>query len=419
MLTLVKTNGYSLKIFISIKLSKLRALGFIWFFKEVSYRLLQELGWLLLSPCAFFAHLLGLRRVPFLYQHIGHLAIELDTFIKARHLGLVPEAHYFILAPLGKVANPHLLSYWRPHLKVITQPQLCFLLGMLTRRYFACYRGNLHRVAFFGTQEVYRINKLWGQRPPLLTLNKLDEAESSQAFVKLGIPENQWFVCLHVREKGFLPNNEAIQAHRNASINNAIPAIHDIIRRGGMVVRMGDPTMSPLMPPIAGVIDYARHSLKSDRMDVLLCAKARFFLGCTSGLFFLSVIFGVPVALVNMIPVETLGIRPGDLSIPKRVWSEVLGRYLSYTELLTSKMGGYFFTHQYQVAGIRADENDGKDILGLMREMLDRLDGQYRETEADKLLHERYLSLFKPGHYSYGAVSRVGLEFLQRYQDLI
>ena len=51
--------------------------------------------------------------------------------------------------------------------------------------------------------------------------------------------------------------------------------------------------------------------------------------------------------------------------------------------------------------------------------MLDRLEGKFEETEADRFLHERYMLLFKPGHYSYGAASRVGLAFLRRHQDLL
>ncbi len=415
MLAALKRWSQPLEVFLAIKLSKLRSIGFLWFLKEVTRRLLLELGWLFLLPAAFMLHQMGVRRVSVLSQHIGHLATELDTFIKARQLGLIPPANYFILAPSHKAANKHLLSYWSKHFKVVTQPWLCLFFEMMTRRYLACYNGGLHIVRHFGTQEIYRINQLWGARPPILTLNQEDETWASQTLVELGIPKGQWFVALHVREGGFLPNNESIQAHRNGSIDNTFPAIQEIVRRGGMVVRMGDASMAPL-PPMPGVIDYAKHALKSERMDVVLCAKAKFFLGCTSGLAFLSAIFGVPVAHANMIPVETLGIRRGDLSIPKLIWSERQERYLTFEELFSSKIGGYFFTHQYKEAGVQGHENLPEDITDLVSEMLDRLDGKYLETETDRALHERYLALLKPGHYSYGAASRIGLGFLRRHQ---
>ncbi len=417
MLAALKRRSQLLELFLSAKLSKLRTQGFLWFAKEVTARVLQELGWFLLIPSALILHHMGLRRVPVLSQHIGHLATELDTFVKAQQLNLIPPARYFILAPSKKVANQHLLGYWSKHFKIVTNPAICLLLKMMTRRYFACYSGGLHCVRHFGTQEIYRINQLWGARPPVLTLSRDDEVWASQTLVDLGIPQDKWFVALHVREGGFLPHNEAIQAHRNASIENTFAAMREIVRRGGIVVRMGDASMAPL-PPMPGVVDYAKHPLKSARMDVVLCAKAKFFLGCTSGLAFLSAIFGVPVAHANMIPVETLGIRRGDLSIPKLVWSEKRGRHLTFAELFRSKIGGYFYTKQYQEAGIQVHENEPEEITDLVTEMLDRLDGNYVEVEADRLLHERYMAFLKPGHYSYGAASRIGLAFLRRHQAL-
>ena len=346
------------------------------------------------------------------------MATELDTFIKARQLGLIPDAHYFILAPRPKISNPHLLAYWRQYFKVITNPLLCFVFIMLTRRYFALYSENLHRVKFFGTQEIYRINKLWGERSPLLALTQADEEWAEASLIQLGIERKRWFVCLHVREGGFLPHNEAIQAHRNASVENTFLAISEVVRRGGVVVRMGDPSMVAL-PPLEGVIDYARHPLKSDRMDVVLCAKAKFFLGCTSGLAFLSMIFGVPIAHANMIPVETLGLRHCDLSIPKLIWDERQKRYLHFDEILSSEIGGYFFTHQYEKAGLRVEENSPEDIKGLVHEILARIDGNHLESLDEKDLQTRYLALFKPGHYSYGAASKVGTAFLQQHRTLL
>lgn len=414
MLAVLTQKTQLLNLYFSTKLSKLQKLGYRWFFKEVSTRGLKELGWLLLLPLAIPLHLLGIRRVPILIQHIGHLTSEPDTFVKGRHLGLIPKGRYFMLAPSHRVANAHLLSYWRQHLRVFTNPLLCVFLEMLTRRRFAHYKSEYHQFKVFGgTQEVYRINQLWGERAPILRLSAADETWAAEQFKKLGLAKDQWFVCLHVREGGFLPQNEPLHDFRNATIENTRLAIQEIIKRGGVVVRVGDASMAPFSMP--GVLDYARHPLKSDRMDVVLCAKARFFLGCTSGLAFLSMIFGVPIAHANMIPVDTLGFRYTDLSIPKLVWSETLQRYLKFSELFNSEAGSYIFSQQYKDAALRLDENTPEDILLMTKEMLDRLDGRFVEEEEDKQLHARYLSFLKPGHYSYGAASRLGLAFLKQH----
>src|SRR5256885_8476241 len=60
------------------------------------------------------------------------------------------------------------------------------------------------------------------------------------------------------------------------------PAVQEITRRGGWVVRLGDPTMEPF-PPTPAVIDYAHSRLKSPATDVFLCGACRFFIGVASG----------------------------------------------------------------------------------------------------------------------------------------
>lgn len=404
--------------FCNLIASRLKTRGWGWFFSGLVRRCGLELLWLILLPLGVLGHLLGFRRLYAQTWHIGHLAADIDTFLKEERLGFLPAKRWFIVAPQKLVANSHLLTYWNELIPVVSAPFWAFILDLASRRWLM--RKDLSRYVsgYFGTQDIYRINRLWGDRPPVLSLRAEDNAWAQNELERLGLKNGQWFVCVHVREGSYIPKNEAITSYRNASIVNTIPAMNEIIRRGGICVRMGDPGMTPL-PAISGVIDYARHPMRSARLDIILCAKARFFLGCTSGLSFVSTAFGVPVAQANMIPVETLGVRPCDLSMPKLLWSESLGRYLPFDEIMRSKAGGYFFTHQYQRAGLRVEENTPEDILDLVSEMLDRLDGRFTETPTDSKLHTAYLSLFKPGHYAYDAISRVCLGFLRRHRDLL
>lgn len=397
--------------------ARLKERGWGWFFTGLIRRCVLELLWVFLLPLSFLGHLLGFRRLYVQTWHIGHLAADIDTFFKEKRLGYLPKRWWFVTAPPKRVANNHLLTYWQRLLPVIANPGIAFILETIARRWFMVEDLSRYVSGYFGTQDIYRINTLWGEQAPILKLSDADEIWGREELRRFGLKDNQWFVCVHVREGSYIPKNEAIQAHRNASILNAIPAMKEIVRRGGMCFRMGDAGMTKL-PTIPGVIDYAHCPKKSARLDVVLCAKARFFLGCTSGLSFVSTTFGVPVAHANMIPMETLGIRYCDLSMPKLLWSQSLGRYLRFEEVMSSRSGGYFFTRQYQRAGIRAEENSPEDILELVSEILDRLEGRFIETEEDKKLHLKYLSFFKPGHYSYGADSRVCLGFLRRHRDL-
>lgn len=407
------------QIYFNVLFAKIKQHGFIWVLRKTIIRCLKEMIWFCLLPFAVCLHMLGFRRLLIRVEHIGHLAAEFDTFIKEKQLGLhVKKYRHFVLAPKKMTANLHMLGYWKRYFFIISNTLACGFLSLLTRHFFMRYDLSRYISSFFGTQDIYRINKLWGARPPTLNLTKEDEEWGATQFKKIGIEKNRWFVCVHVREGGFLPHNELIQTHRNASIKNMKPAIEEIIRRGGIVVRVGDPTMKALSP-MQGVIDYAHHPLKSERLDIILCAKAKFFLGCTSGLFFVSMVFGVPIAHVNMVPMQALGVRAQDVSIPKLLWSDTQKRYLSFNEILSSAIGSFYFTHQYNEKSISLHENNEEDILAITCEMLDRLEGSFIENDIDKQLQNDYMALFKHGHYSYGSASKICVTFLRKYKNLL
>lgn len=96
---------------------------------------------------------------------------------------------------------------------------------------------------------------------------------------RMGLPRDAWFVCLHVREGGYKGDWDNI---RNTNIINYLGAIKEITRRGGWVVRMGDPTMTKL-PALERVIDYAHSPNRSAIMDVYLLKECFFFCGHKHG----------------------------------------------------------------------------------------------------------------------------------------
>jgi hypothetical protein len=87
-------------------------------------------------------------------------------------------------------------------------------------------------------------------RPPLAVRREETDAALRVLRRRLGIPEDAWYVCLHVREPSFHGRwNKVWEQARDADIRTYGAAIKTIVERGGYVIRMGDPSMPPL-PPI-------------------------------------------------------------------------------------------------------------------------------------------------------------------------
>jgi putative glycosyltransferase (TIGR04372 family) len=397
---------------------KIRVVGLAWTARWIARRLALEVLWLALLPATLVAHLLGYRRVPVNVRRIGHLACEFDALLKEQQLGSLHARKWFVLAPQGDVSNPCLLDYWAQLVPVVRRPWQCLLLESMGRHGLMMLDSDRYMLALHGHADYYGILARWADRPALLKLEAPHRARGWQVLRQMGMPEDAWFVCVHAREAGFSAQDETAHAHRNSDIDLLIPAMREIRRRGGWVVRMGDPTMRPL-PPMDCVIDYALHPQRSDWMDVFLCAEARFFVGNTSGLFVVATVFGRPCALANMVPTSHLGFAPSDISIPKLIWSERHARHLTFAELFDGPAANFRLAKLFQQAGLRAVENSAQELVELVVEMFDRQAGVFVESEADRLRQAQFRVLLRAEHYCFGTASKLGARFLERHRDLL
>lgn len=280
------------------------------------------------------------------------------------------------------------------------------------------YKIDKYVRAIYNAQATYAINAKWANRPPLLLLTNEDQKWGADRLLELGLPERAWFVCVHNREGGYSPIDEELHIHRNCRIENTIFAMREIINRGGWVIRIGDPSMQRL-EPMDKVIDYAHHSLKSERLDIILCAMARFILGNTSGISLVGTIFGVPCALANMVPMAALGVGNRDISIPKLYWSLNENRYLAFKEVFASKASQYQYNSEFVQMGLVPVENSPDEIKELAIDMMERHADYPSNKQSDISLSDEFISMLGPNHYSFGASSSVSESFLKRHYSLV
>jgi putative glycosyltransferase (TIGR04372 family) len=130
-------------------------------------------------------------------------------------------------------------------------------------------------------------------------------------------------------------------------------------------------------------------------------------------------VFGVPSAVANQAPLGVVfPFGASDIGIPKLLWSQRAGRYLTFAEILDGPLGIARFQRNYDEVGIVAVENMPEDIRDLALEMLERVEGRLTYSADDERLQTRFKSLFHDGHYSFGASSRAGRDFLRKYEGL-
>jgi putative glycosyltransferase (TIGR04372 family) len=363
-----------------------------------------------------------LLRVRFLVishpDRIGHLAAEPDCYLKETLLGERPQVRVILLLNGANSANACLLDYWAGMIHVIQDRFLRILLTPLVWFPYLRVRVDQYLVAINDTATFPAIQARWGNRGPLLSLTKSDRRRGEKCLEDLGVPKEAWFVCVHSREGGFSPRDEHVHAFRNSEIDSYLLAMGAITGRGGWCIRMGDSSMKPL-PQMPGVIDYAHSDLKSDWMDVFLCARCRFFLGNTSGLFLVSTVFGVRSVLVNLTPLSAAyPVGAADIGIPKLLQRNS-GELVPFKEILDSPIANYRFANLYVESGLKVMDNSPEDIRDVVIEMLDQLEGNITYLPEDEMLQRRFRQLMRPGHYSFGSTSRIGRQFLRKHSHLL
>ena len=360
-------------------------------------------------------------------SRFGELAEKLDLYVKARILGLTPEVTAVLLTPQALIVNNCLLDYW----KKVAGRYVTFISDESEIREFEeTYVRDpifVDNMAIPDGRVLNRplayiaIQRRWEDegRSPLLQLSDAHRAEGRRTLARLGIPEDAWIVTLHIREAGY--HMEGVpwdhNTLRNADIATCMPAIEEIIRRGGWVVRMGDASMAPL-PAIEGLIDYALSEVRSDWMDLFCCSQCRFFLGSTSGPVSVAFAFGVPVVGINWFPVGFWWpYSTRDIFIHKLLRRRDDGGYLTVAESVKPPLPGTHPPDFYESRGIEVEDNTADDILGVVVEMLERGDGRLAYCAEDERLQARYMSMAEVGGVPLNA--RLGARFLDRHRFLI
>lgn len=177
--------------------------------------------------------------------------------------------------------------------------------------------------------------------------------------------------------------------------------------------------MQPL-PSVYGLFDYANSSIKCDFLDLYFSARCRFFLGNTSGAFFMAATLGVPVACANMAPLSMVfpyGYQ--DIGIPKLYQDSTSGRILNFKEVLSSSSANYRKSSFFREHGITLINSSPEDIRDLAVEQHLKVSGKFQVSRDDLTLQLQFKSLFSEVHYTYNSSSEIGTLFLRKHKHLL
>lgn len=351
-------------------------------------------------------------------SHIGHTAL-LGVYVKRNLLEGKP-VRRMALVRGGSQGNTYLVNQWKDHFCIVDQPSELpspFLYSAISSKNLFLEDSIAGPDTYFW-QAYSEISRAWEAAGggSLLKLSQADILRGREMLDAMGLPGGAWYVCLHVRSRGFKRLHEGLQASLNADIASYDLVIDAVVERGGWVIRMGDPS-TPRLPAHDRVIDYAHNSMKADWLDIFLCATCRFYIGTSSGLAYVPSLFGTPCVLTNWFPSGTRPLNGTDLFLPKLHWYDAEGEFAPFADSLAPPLGHIHAASGLRALGVSLKDNTPEELRDVVVEMLDRLDGQGRYTAEDDLLAAHFDAVARSCR-SFGN-ARIGKNFIRKYRNLL
>ncbi len=193
--------------------------------------------------------------------------------------------------------------------------------------------------------------------------------------------------------------------------------------KGIQSIRMGKRVEDPIDD--ACTIDYANR-FYDNLMDIYLTHECKFFVNDPSGVDIFVYIYGKPHVLVNDV-MAMASPSPGGfpqsentILIFKKIWSKKKGRFLKFDETLEAQWQCVYSKNSDEIK-MEFDfiDNSEEEILDAVKEMNDRIDEVWVESEDDakrqmivrQMIDKHYINHRREGNLRY--TGRIGTAFLR------
>ena len=368
---------------------------------------------------------------------IGHLALNTDLFIRQRNK---TNEKVIFIAP-RMIVNDFLFERWEDIIKIVRYDRQPFFtrfldaLPLIGGDDFLFMNGIMYRLCLKNAP--FKIQTRWNFVLPYngneydiyhntkseFYFTDSEKQEGDRILEEMGIGKNDWFVCVFARDSAYLDKafegtvnddtGERIWSYhdyRDSDIDSLNLAIDEILARGGFVVRLGKVVAKAMSYKHERVIDYPLSEWRSDFMDLYLQYRAKFVLASsTSGATDICSLFDTPYCGVNIHAYLNIPYKK-TIQIPKTYRHKHNGKMVGLKEwikLVETQKAHYAYgcdydnpehlsigdSNFYTNNNLEIINNTPEEILELTKEMFERLDGSFTQSDEDKKRQEKYLAI--------------------------
>jgi putative glycosyltransferase (TIGR04372 family) len=400
-------------------------------FFAISYfikKMLWKIYILLMSPVAlFFVIIIRLIRPLILIrmnilvsERIGHLAGNTELYLCERDAGInLPKSrHIDLWYHNWPISNNQLALMWNRILHVVPS----WILGPIYKLNLLIPGYEIHLVPS-NSQADIDVHNLLDKYPPHLQFSPEEEKKGQTFLNKIGISDNSPFVCLIVRDSNYLEKSVPWKSwsyhdYRDCNINNYCLAAQKLTESGYYVIRMGVEVKEPFNMNNPLIIDYATNGLRTEFMDIYLASKCAFCVVGNAGFEAVPRIFRRPIVYVDHVPFGMICTDSSRLiSTTKKHFLRDENRLMTFKEIFESGADVFWFSSKYDDLGITLMESSPEEILAVVLEMRDRLEGTWKSLEENEELQRKFWEIFPKTEFHGEIRSLIGADFLLKNKE--
>ena len=403
----------------------------------------RSLLYLILSPIIllilFFIRIIRpiilIRWMPLSSHRIGHFALNTELYLCEQKINSLNKTQrifdiFYLLKP---VSNIQLSKMWSRLIRIwpawIIEP-----INLVNK----CFKGReKHEIENYLRAErgVDTLNLL-DKFPPHLEFTPSEEEYGYKQLQLMGIKKEDPFVCLILRDAAYLKSqfskfrNSYFHYHnyRDVNIEDYYPVCEYLSKLNYFVLRMGAKVEKRMMKINDKVIDYATNGMRSDFMDIFLCAKCSFVISSSTGLDMVANIFRKDCVKTNFVPITITGTSTNrNLYIYKHHVDKKTKKKLTFSQIKNKNLDLRVSTEIFEKRGVVLNNNSPQEILDVTKEKIDRLNNNWKTKAEDEELQKKFWTLFPihaknkaSGKALHGKIkSRVGTEFLKQNKNFL
>ena len=342
-------------------------------------------------------------RIHCLSRRIGHLVANSELILLEKKLNLYPlEKPHLDLFYMMKVPNYQIYKMLkRSGLNLLPS----YILHPIRIINNLIPGGKQHDFAnHLHTDSDRDTKSLFNKNETQIYLTKEEMTNGKKILKEIGLSDKDKFVCVIVRDNGYLKNYLGgiweYHSFRNYNIDNFKLAIETLINKGYFVFRMGRNTEKKLTIKNRKFLDYSNSKYSSDFMDVFLGANCDFCISTSTGFDAIPFVFRKPIAFTHCPVGIFFTFSNKYIAITKSHYSLEKKRNLSLSEIFECELAFTLKSEEFNKK-VELIENTPEELNDLALEMVELINNNFEFKEEAREIQKKFRKIYKKNIIDY------------------